>query len=150
RMAPVDEVFDRFPRMVRDLGRELGKEIRLEVQGSEIEVDRSVLDALTEPLTHLLRNAADHGLETPQERAAAGKQRHGTIRLRAERIRDEVAIIVSDDGRGIDRHAVRERAVDGGLIEAGAPLADAAGLLRLLAHPGLTTRRDVTNVSGRG
>jgi len=150
RMAPVDEVFDRFPRMVRDLGRELGKEIRLEVQGTEIELDRSVLDALTEPLTHLLRNAADHGLETPGERTAAGKQREGTVRLRAERRRDEVTVVVSDDGRGIDRSAVREKALARGLIEPGAPLPDAIGLLRLLAHPGLTTRSKVSTVSGRG
>jgi two-component system, chemotaxis family, sensor kinase CheA len=150
RMAPVDEVFDRFPRMVRDLGRELGKEIRLEVQGAEIELDRSLLDALTEPLTHLLRNAADHGLETPAERAAAGKQREGVVRLRAERLRDEVMVVVSDDGRGIDRSAVRERAVARGLMEADAPLPDAAGLLRLLAHSGLTTRAEVSTVSGRG
>jgi two-component system chemotaxis sensor kinase CheA len=150
RMAPVDEVFDRFPRMVRDLGRELGKEIRLEVQGAEIELDRSVLDALTEPLTHLLRNAADHGLEPPAERAAGGKQREGTVRLRAERRRDEVVVVVSDDGRGIDRSAVREKAVARGLIEPGAPLPDATALLRLLAHPGLTTRSKVSAVSGRG
>jgi two-component system chemotaxis sensor kinase CheA len=150
RMAPVDEVFDRFPRMVRDLGRELGKEIRLDVQGAEIELDRSVLDALTEPLTHLLRNAADHGLEPPGERVASGKQREGTVRLRAERRRDEVTVVVSDDGRGIDRSAVREKAVARGLVEPGAPLPDATALLRLLAHPGLTTRSRVSAVSGRG
>jgi two-component system chemotaxis sensor kinase CheA len=150
RMAPVDEVFDRFPRLVRDLARELGKEIRLELQGTEIELDRSVLDALTEPLTHLLRNAADHGLEAPEERSAAGKPREGTVRLRAERARDEVMVIVSDDGRGIDRRAVRERAVGRGLLDAAAPLPDAAGMLRLLAHPGLTTRTTVSAVSGRG
>jgi len=149
-MAPVDEVFDRFPRMVRDLGRELGKELRLEVQGIEIEVDRSVLDALTEPITHLLRNAADHGLESPDERLAAGKPREGTIRLRAERVRDEVTVTVADDGRGIDRSEVRDRAVDRGLLEPGAPVPDSAGLLRLLAHPGFTTRSSVTTVSGRG
>lgn len=150
RMAPVDEVFDRFPRMVRDLGRELGKEIRLDLQGTEIELDRSVLDALTEPLTHLLRNAADHGLEAPAERLAAGKQREGTVRLRAERLRDEVTVIVSDDGRGIDRGAVRDKALARGLVPADAPLPDATGLLRLLAHPGLTTKKKVSTVSGRG
>lgn len=150
RMAPVDEVFDRFPRMVRDLGRELGKEIRLELQGTDIEVDRSVLDALTEPLTHLLRNAADHGLETGAERVAAGKDSEGTIRLRAERVRDEVTVTVADDGRGIDRAGVRDRAVERGLLEAGAPVPDAVALLRLLAHPGFTTRAHVTSVSGRG
>ncbi len=150
RMAPVDEVFDRFPRMVRDLGRELGKEVRLDIQGLEIEVDRSVLDALTEPLTHLLRNAADHGLEPPEERVAAGKEREGTIRLRAERVRDEVTVTVADDGRGIDRVEVRDRAVERGLLDPGAPVPDSAGLLRLLAHPGFTTRSQVTAVSGRG
>ncbi|HEX7025226.1 MAG TPA: chemotaxis protein CheA [Gemmatimonadales bacterium] len=150
RMAPVDEVFDRFPRMVRDLGRELGKEIRLEVQGAEIELDRSVLDALTEPLTHLLRNAADHGLETPAERVAAGKTREGTVRLRAERVRDEVTVVVADDGRGIDRHGIRQRALERGLLEPGVPVPDAAALLRLLSHPGFTTKSVVTAVSGRG
>jgi two-component system chemotaxis sensor kinase CheA len=150
RMAPVDEVFDRFPRMVRDLGRDLGKEIRLELQGTDIEVDRSVLDALTEPLTHLLRNAADHGLETPAVRVAAGKKAEGTIRLRAERVRDQVTVTVADDGTGIDRAQVRDRAVERGLLEPGAPVPDAAALLRLLAHPGFTMKTQVTSVSGRG
>jgi two-component system, chemotaxis family, sensor kinase CheA len=150
RMAPVDEVFDRFPRMLRDLGRELGKEIRLELQGTEIELDRSVLDALSEPLTHLLRNAADHGLETPAARAAAGKPSEGSIRLRAERVRDEVTVTVADDGRGIDRADVRDRAVERGLLEPGSPVPDAAALLRLLAHPGFTTKAQVSTISGRG
>jgi two-component system chemotaxis sensor kinase CheA len=150
RMAPVDEVFDRFPRMVRDLGRELGKELELELQGAEIELDRSVLDALTEPLTHLLRNAADHGMESPADRLAAGKPRQGTIRMRAERVRDEVTVTVADDGRGIDRAAIRQRAVERGLLDSEAGMPDAAGLLRLLAHPGFTTRAEVTTVSGRG
>lgn len=150
RMAPVDEVFDRFPRMVRDLGRELGKEIALELQGTDIEVDRSVLDALTEPLTHLLRNAADHGLETPAERARVGKHPEGRIRLRAERVRDEVTVTVADDGRGIDRAGVRLRAIERGLLDPEADMPDAVGLLRLLAHPGFTTRREVTTTSGRG
>jgi two-component system chemotaxis sensor kinase CheA len=150
RMAPVDEVFDRFPRMVRDLGRELGKELELELQGIDIELDRSVLDALTEPLTHLLRNAADHAMEAPADRLAAGKVRHGTIRLRAERIRDEVTITVADDGRGIDRAAVRQGAIERGLLDAEAGMPDPVGLLRLLAHPGFTTKSEVTAVSGRG
>ncbi|NOT07067.1 MAG: chemotaxis protein CheA [Gemmatimonadales bacterium] len=150
RMAPVDEVFDRFPRMIRDLGKELGRELRLEMQGNEIELDRSVLDSLTEPLTHLLRNAADHGLETPAERVATGKSREGTIRLRAERVRDEVVVTVADDGRGIDRAEVWRRGVERGLLEPDAPLPDAVGLLRLLSHPGFTTRSQASTISGRG
>src|ERR1041385_8720284 len=102
-MAPVAEVFDRFPRMVRDLGRELGKELRLEVQGDDIELDRSVLDGLADPLTHLVRNAADHGIEPAPERLEAGKPREGLIRLRAERARAGVTVLVADDGRGLDR-----------------------------------------------
>jgi two-component system chemotaxis sensor kinase CheA len=105
---------------------------------------------LTEPLTHLLRNAADHGMEPPAERVAAGKSRHGTIRLRAERVRDEVTVTVADDGRGIDRAAVRLQAVERGLLDPEAGMPDAAGLLRLLAHSGFTTKAEVTSVSGRG
>ena len=150
RMAPAEEVFARFPRMARDLARSLGKEITLELQGTEIELDRSVLDALADPLTHLLRNAADHGLETPAERVAAGKSREGTIRLRAERLREEIIITLADDGRGIDRAAVRARAVELGLLDANGPIPDAAGFLRLLAHPGFTMKAEVTTVSGRG
>jgi two-component system chemotaxis sensor kinase CheA len=109
-----------------------------------------VLDGLADPLTHLVRNAADHGLEPAAERLAAGKPREGLIRLRAERARGGVTIVVADDGRGIDRTAVRERAVEQGLLTPGAPIPDAAGLLRLLATPGLSTRTEVTGVSGRG
>ncbi|PYP42918.1 MAG: hypothetical protein DMD43_01130 [Gemmatimonadetes bacterium] len=150
RMAPVAEVFDRFPRMVRDLGRELGKELRLEVQGDDIELDRSVLDGLADPLTHVVRNAADHGIEPPAERLEAGKPREGLIRLRAERARVGVTVLVADDGRGIDRGAVRQRAIERGLLAPDVPLPDLASLLRLLANPGFTTRREATGVSGRG
>ena len=150
RMAPAEEVFDRFPRVVRDLARALGKEIRLDMQGIEIELDRALLDGLTDPLTHLIRNAADHGLETPAERVAGGKPREGTIRLRAERARDGVIVTLADDGRGIDRAGVHRRAVERGLLDPQAPMPDVAGLLRLLAHPGFTMRQEVTEVSGRG
>ena len=150
RMAAVEEVFARFPRLVRDLCRDLDKEIRLELQGADIELDRSVLDAVGDPLTHLVRNAADHGLETPAERVAAGKPREGTLRLRAERTPDEIILTVADDGRGIDRAAVLSRAIELALLPPDAPLPDAGGLLHLLAHPGFTTRASVTRVSGRG
>jgi two-component system chemotaxis sensor kinase CheA len=150
RLSPVDELFSRFPRLIRDLSRELGKEIRLVLQGSEIELDRAMLDGLTEPLTHLVRNAADHGLESPADREAAGKRREGTIRLRAERTADEVILVIGDDGRGIDRAAVRKKAIELGFLDEDAPVPDAVGLLHLLANPGFTTRAEVTRVSGRG
>ncbi|MGH7560151.1 MAG: chemotaxis protein CheA [Gemmatimonadales bacterium] len=150
RMAPVAEVFDRFPRMVRDLARDLGKSVRFEVQGGDIELDRSVLDELPEPVTHLIRNAVDHGLEPPAEREAAGKPAEGTLRVRAERARDEVVVVVADDGRGINRAGVRTRAVEQGLVDRTAPAPDDGQLLRLLARPGFTLKREVTTVSGRG
>ena len=150
RLAPVEELFSRFPRMVRDLARELGKEIKLVLQGNDIEVDRAVLDGLADPLTHLVRNAADHGLESPAERAAAAKPVEGTIRLRAERTAEEVILVVADDGRGIDRGAIRRRAIELGFLQEDSPLPDAAGLLHLLAHAGFTTRAEVSRVSGRG
>jgi two-component system, chemotaxis family, sensor kinase CheA len=150
RMAPVAEVFDRYPRMVRDLARELGKELRLEVQGADIELDRSVLDGLADPLTHLIRNAADHGIEPAAERLAAGKPREGLIRLRAERSRGGVTLLVADDGRGIDRGAVWQLAIARGQLDPDAPIPDAAALLRLLAGPGFTTRAQASGVSGRG
>src|SRR5260221_3131163 len=149
-MAPVAEVFDRYPRMVRDLARELGKELRLEVQGGDIELDRSVLDGLADPLTHLLRNAADHGIEPAAERLAAGKPREGLVRLRAERARGGVTLLVADDGRGIDRGAVWQLAIARAQLDPDAPIPDAAALLRLLAGPGFTTGREVSEVSGRG
>jgi len=150
RLAPMEEVFARFPRAVRDLARELGKEIRLVLQGGDIEVDRGILDGLGDPLTHLVRNAADHGLESPTERASAGKPAEGTIRVRAERTAEEVTLVVGDDGRGIDRAAIRRRAIELGFLQENSPLPDTTGLLHLLAHPGFTTRVEVSRVSGRG
>ncbi|MGQ0703022.1 MAG: chemotaxis protein CheA [Gemmatimonadales bacterium] len=150
RLAPMQEVFAGFPRLVRDLGRELGKEVHLELLGAEIELDRSVLDSLADPLTHLIRNAVDHGIETPVERVEAGKPREGTVRVRAERTPEAIILTVADDGRGIDRAAVLRRAVELGLLLPEAPLPSAADLLRLLAQPGFTTSASVTRVSGRG
>ncbi|HEU4698081.1 MAG TPA: chemotaxis protein CheA [Gemmatimonadales bacterium] len=150
RMTPVGEVFDRFPRLVRDLGRELGKQIAFESEGGEIELDRSVLDEIGEPLMHLVRNAADHGLEPAAARLAAGKPGEGRIRLAAVRERNSVAIRVSDDGRGVDRAAVLAKAKRQELVDAGVEtLADDA-LLRILAKPGFSTAGQVSGVSGRG
>jgi two-component system chemotaxis sensor kinase CheA len=150
RMVPVGQVFDRFPRMVRDTARTLGKDVRFEVEGREIELDRSLLDEMSEPLVHMLRNAVDHGLEGPEERTAAGKPAQGTLMLSASRERSAVVIRVSDDGRGIDRTRVLDRARAMGLVEPGVRDLDDADLLRCVAHPGFSTKEAVTGLSGRG
>lgn len=150
RLAPITELFGRFPRIVRDLGATLGKTARLELRGEGIELDRTVLEELVDPLIHLLRNAVDHGLESAEERTSLGKPAEGRLILSAERRRDWIAIRLADDGRGVDRDGVRRRAVEYGLVEpAGAELSD-DDLLALLAKPSFTVRREVTAVSGRG
>ncbi len=150
RMVPVGQVFDRFPRMVRDAARGLGKEVRFEVEGRDIELDRSLLDEMAEPLVHLLRNAVDHGLEGPAERTAEGKPAEGTLFLSATRERSAVVIRVQDDGRGINRARVLERARASGLVDASVRDLDDADLLRCIAHPGFSTKEAVTGLSGRG
>ena len=158
RMTPVGEVFERFPRLVRDLARDLGKRIRFEMEGEEIELDRSILDEIGDPLLHLIRNAADHGVELPEERVAAGKPPEGRILLSASRERNSVALRITDDGRGVDRAAILAKARREGVAEASAPdgargegdgLTDEL-LLRLLARPGFSTAQTVSGVSGRG
>ena len=146
RMAPVGEVFERFPRAVRDLARHLEKRVRLEVEGADIELDRAILEELPKILLHLLRNAVDHGIETPAARKKAGKGVEGRIRLAARRERNSVIITVADDGRGIDEAAVRAQARELGW---GAD-AETPDLLRILGRPGFSTRREVSDVSGRG
>ncbi|HEX6104506.1 MAG TPA: chemotaxis protein CheA [Gemmatimonadales bacterium] len=150
RMTPVGEVFDRFPRLVRDLARDLGKRIRFEMEGGEIELDRSILDEIGEPLLHLIRNAADHGIEMPEERTAAGKPGEGRILLSASRERNSVALRVTDDGRGIDRAAILEKARRDGLADSAAETLGDDVLLRVLARPGFSTAQAVSGVSGRG
>jgi two-component system, chemotaxis family, sensor kinase CheA len=150
RMTPVGEVLERFPRLVRDLARDLGKRIRFDVEGDEIELDRSILDEIGQPLLHLIRNAADHGIEPPEERAAAGKPEEGRILLSASRERNYVALRLSDDGRGIDRDAIVAKARREGLLDAGADAVSDDLLLRLLARPGFSTAEAVSGVSGRG
>lgn len=154
RMTPVGEVFERFPRLVRDLARDLGKRIRFEMEGEEIELDRSILDEVGDPLLHLIRNAADHGIEPPELRVAAGKPPEGRILLSASRERNSVALRITDDGRGVDRAVILAKARSEGVAEASAPT-DGGGLtddllLRLLARPGFSTAQTVSGVSGRG
>lgn len=150
RMTPVGEVLERFPRLVRDLARDLGKRIRFDAEGDEIELDRSILDEIGQPLLHLIRNAADHGIETPEQRAAAGKNEEGRILISASRERNYVALRLSDDGRGIDRQAIMAKARREGLVETGADGLSDDLLLRVLARPGFSTAQAVSGVSGRG
>lgn len=151
RMVPVGQVFDRFPRLVRDASRTLGKKVDLEVEGRGIELDRALLDHLGDPLVHLLRNAIDHGIEAPAERLSAGKPERGRIRLTAARERTRVLIRVEDDGRGINRERVIRKAVAEGLVteDAAAALSDGEVFL-LLMRSGFSTASSVTDVSGRG
>jgi len=151
RMVPVEQLFRRFPRMVRDLAKACGREVRLETSGENTELDKSILDVLAEPLTHLIRNAIDHGIEAASDRDAAEKPRHGTLRLNAFHQGNQVVIEVSDDGRGIDRNKVIASAIERKVISAqqAAHLSDAEAL-ELVFHPGLSTAQEITSISGRG
>jgi len=149
RLAPLSEVLERIPALVRDLARQLGKEVTVEVSGDDLEVDRGILALLPEPVMHLLRNALDHGIETPAERRQAGKRPAGRIAIHARRERDAVVVELRDDGRGIDREQVARKARDEGILEATSELSD-DGLLGILARPGFSTAAAVTDVSGRG
>ena len=149
RMVPVATLFGRFRRLVHDLARETGKAIDLSTDGETTEIDKTVIERLADPLVHLIRNAADHGLETAEDRAAAGKPATGRIRLSAHQSGGEVVITIRDDGRGIDRDRVRAKAEQQGLIEPGAALSD-HDLLQMIFHPGFSTASAVTNLSGRG
>jgi two-component system, chemotaxis family, sensor kinase CheA len=151
RMVPVDQLFRRFPRIVRDVGRNCGKEIELLIRGGQTDLDKSILDAIAEPLTHLVRNAIGHGLETTEERARAGKRPQGTLRLGAYHQGNQVVIEVSDDGAGIDCEKVRQRALSRGLLNAeqAARLTEAESL-DLILQPGFSTAEEITELSGRG
>jgi two-component system chemotaxis sensor kinase CheA len=150
RMTPVWHVFDRFPRLVRDLARQLGKRISFHVEGKEIELDRAILDDIGDPLVHLLRNAIDHGIEKPEEREGAGKPPEGRIQLSAARERSTVIIRVSDDGRGIDQDRVLVDAKERGLVDQETDTLSDDLLLRVLARPGFSTVGQVSELSGRG
>ena len=150
RLVPVANVFDRFPRVVRDAARSAGKTVELVIEGKDIELDRSMLDEIAGSLVHLLRNAVDHGIEMPDARRAAGKAEVGRILLQASRDRSAVVIKVSDDGAGIDRERVLQRAKRDGLVDAQKVDLTEDELLRLLARPGFSTADRVTELSGRG
>ncbi len=151
RMLPVEHVFQRFPRLVRDIARRLGKQVELVVEGGETEADKNVIEALADPLIHMVRNCLDHGLEPPAERAAAGKPAAGTIRLSAAQDSDRVVIQVRDDGRGIDPAVVRAKAVEKGLLDAerAAALSDEEAVMLVFAA-GFSTAAAVSELSGRG
>ncbi len=151
RMVPVEQLFRRFPRIVRDIARLRNKDIVLEVSGQNTDLDKSILDALGEPLAHLVRNAADHGIEAPAERQLAGKPPRGTIRLNAYHEGDQVVIEVSDDGMGLDREKIVRRAVERGIFTAEEALrVNESEALQLIFRPGFSTKDEVTEISGRG
>jgi two-component system chemotaxis sensor kinase CheA len=151
RMQPVSNIFSKMPRIVRDVSQMLGRRVRLQMEGQETELDKSLLEAIKDPLTHAVRNSLDHGIEPPEEREAAGKDPEGTLKLRAVQEGSYVVIEVSDDGAGIAVEKVRAKAIERGLItpERAALLAERE-LLQLIFLPGFSTAATVTNVSGRG
>jgi len=151
RMVPVDHLFRRFPRMVRDVSRQCGRDVELAVSGQETDLDKGILDAIAEPLTHLVRNAVSHGIETPEERRKLGKAPQGTIRLNAYHQGNQVVVEVADDGRGIDAQKIRAKAIELGLTtpEEAARLTEAE-TLDFIFRPGFSTAEQVTEVSGRG
>ncbi len=151
RMVPVGQVFNRFPRMVRDLAKELNKEINLTIEGEETELDRTVIDEIGDPLMHLLRNSLDHGVEHPDDREAKGKPRAGEVGLIARHEGNNVVIMVTDDGKGIDADVIRRKAIEKGMItQDEADNINDADAVRLIFLPGFSTAEQITDVSGRG
>jgi two-component system chemotaxis sensor kinase CheA len=149
RMVPIGETFARFRRVVRDTAAELGKDVALEIVGGDTELDKSVVERIADPLMHLVRNGLDHGLETPAERLTAGKPAQGRLTLSACHEAGGILIRIDDDGRGIHRDKVLQRAWDRGLVEPGTVPPDAE-ILRLIFAPGFSTAEKITNLSGRG
>ena len=149
RMVPIAQLFGRFRRLVHDLAQETSKTIDFSTEGETTELDKTVIERLADPLVHLIRNAADHGLETPEQRAAAGKPAAGRVVLAARQSGAEVIITITDDGRGVDRERVRAKAEEAGLLAPGAAVSDDE-LLQFIFHPGFSTAQAVTNLSGRG
>lgn len=151
RMQPVGKLFSRFPRIVRDLARQLGKDIELVTEGEDTDIDRTVVEALADPLVHLLRNAVDHGIEMPDVRAREGKSKTGTVRLAAGQYGDRIVITVTDDGKGMDPEVLRRKAVEKGLMDAEqAARLDERECYEIVFRPGFSTASQVSDISGRG
>ncbi|WP_419783621.1 chemotaxis protein CheA [Maridesulfovibrio sp.] len=149
RMLPIGTTFSKFRRLVRDLSEELGKEIDLHTNGAETELDKTVIERLSDPLVHLLRNSIDHGIEDPQTRESKGKSRRGKITLSAEHSGGDVMILIEDDGKGMSKDVIKAKAVEKGLLSADQDLSDKE-IFNLIFEPGFSTAQSVTNVSGRG
>ena len=151
RMVPVEQLFRRFPRVVRDIAKQCGKAVDLKISGQDTDLDKSILDAISEPLTHIVRNAVGHGIEDQEQRRRAGKPARGTIRLNAYHHGNQVIVEVSDDGGGIDPQRIKAKALEKGLIAAeNLDRMTEAELMDLVFHPGFTTAEEITEVSGRG
>jgi two-component system chemotaxis sensor kinase CheA len=149
RMVPIGPLFRRMARLVRDLSRQFGKQVRMETEGDEIELDRTIVESLSDPLMHMVRNALDHGIESPEERLAAGKSASARVLLKAHHQAGHVVIEIADDGRGLDRGKIEAKAIQKGLIASTEGLADSE-VYNLIFEPGFSTAAQVTNVSGRG
>lgn len=151
RMQPVKKVFGRFPRVVRDLARKLGKEIDLELQGEETDLDKNLVEALADPLVHLVRNSVDHGIEMPEDRIAAGKSSNGTVILAAEQEGDHILLSITDDGKGMDPDMLRRKAVEKGMMdEVTANQLDDKAAFQLIMGAGFSTADQISDISGRG
>ena len=151
RMQPIGRLFQKYPRLARDLARQLGKEVELVLSGEETELDKTMIEDLNDPLVHLVRNSVDHGAELPQERIAAGKKPQVTVQLTAEQVGDHIQIEITDDGRGMNPDALRRKAIDKGLIDVeSANSLDEKQCLQLIFLPGFSTKDQISSVSGRG
>lgn len=151
RMQPIGRLFQKYPRIARDLARQLGKDVELVLAGEETEVDKTMIEDLADPLIHLIRNAVDHGVEMPEERAAAGKPTKSLVRLEARQEGDHIVLIIADDGKGMSAERIRAKAVEKGLIsEEEANTLDERQSLSLILLPGFSTKTDISDVSGRG
>jgi len=149
RMVPISQIFSRFPRLVRDLSKSLNKKINLVIEGEETELDKSVIEDLLDPIMHSVRNSVDHGIESAEDRKAAGKNEEGTVLLKAANEGNMIVIEISDDGKGIDVESIKSKAVERGLVSPNKVLTDVEAF-NLIFEPGFSTAKQVTAISGRG